>query len=737
MESERPHRSGSELFICFTSRNSSSMKVSSKSIHSPGRSEKFREPSLSLSSSLSRRLRSNGSMKGGQASPMFPTGSKKKGSSFETAEPSSPKVTCIGQVRVKTKKQGQKMRTRSKRRGEVSFRKTEQNQEGILLHHHPQQQQQECLPHRNQRWVHLPLSICEALRAFGAEFSCFLPCRSSCLTGEKEKAEKKRNRQTTETNSTSSCRAVFARWVMTLQENEEEKRRDMELVTREEERREKREVLGEIEMQISEDKGVISNEFEVEVEEEEEGRVSICIPPRNALLLMRCRSEPFRTSALANRFWESPGPKEEEEDQQKVPATAEEDDEDDEDDEEEVLVKEEDEEEEEVEEVKLELEEEQKQENIWESPEKEENKEDPNKVEEEQEQENTENAEINEVEIIKHIEEEIIVNGSSSPEAINEADVPEIEVIEEPRFVERAEEEEELVIEVTEEREESRRPSFSSRRVSVSSCTKSVHEEEETELEPEPEPVVMAAAVEERLEKSTEPKLTELGIVERERTEVIQERETKIEQQIDDPGDDEEDEKSKERESDLLPDCLLLMMCEPKLSMEVSKETWVCSTDFIRYRPERKVIQKDGGDEPKKRLSTDSRRLSTDSNPGGRPPLPAQHSNNNKHQKPPTPPRRSVSKPSAPPAKPSAPPPAKPAAPPAVTAPPSTMATMIEQKLVNAVAYEPFVLTRCKSEPMRSSAKLAPEACFWKNMKLEPHAQGPPSLGVGATGIGF
>lgn len=116
----------SELFVCFTSRlsSSSSMKLSSsKSILSPARARDAPPPAqISLSSSLSRRLRSNGSLKGGQASPMFPSSGKKRGSAgFENPEPSSPKVTCIGQVRVKTKKQGKRLRTGSKRKGEVSF----------------------------------------------------------------------------------------------------------------------------------------------------------------------------------------------------------------------------------------------------------------------------------------------------------------------------------------------------------------------------------------------------------------------------------------------------------------------------------------------------------------------------------------------------------------------------------------------------------------------------------------
>ncbi|KAF2287358.1 hypothetical protein GH714_039724 [Hevea brasiliensis] len=220
------------------------MKISSKSILSPGRA---REPSqISLSNSLSRRLRTNGSMKGGQASPMFPTNGKKRGCAFENPEPSSPKVTCIGQVRVKTKKQGKKFRTRSQRRGEVSFRRVDQtstsNSSNIeasnhqdFTHNHAnnqflnQQQQQECLPHRNQRWVHLPLTICEALRAFGAEFNCFLPCRSSCMASEKEKEDKAAG-----SSNSSSCGAVFARWLVAVQEGDE-KGREIELVVGEEE----------------------------------------------------------------------------------------------------------------------------------------------------------------------------------------------------------------------------------------------------------------------------------------------------------------------------------------------------------------------------------------------------------------------------------------------------------------------------------------------------------------------
>ena len=255
-------------------------------------------------------------MKGGQASPMFPTGAKKRGCAFENPEPSSPKVTCIGQVRVKTKKQGKKLRTRSKRRGEASFRRVEQQntslnvtQQEVNVQNNSQfqsqqplqqqqQQQHECSSHRNQRWVHLPVTICEGLRAFGAEFNCFLPCRSSCMREKEEKAERSEGG-----GNGSSCGAVFARWLVAMQENEGKGGREIELVVGEEEsetesvrRKSRREIF----------EGIEIKEERIEEEDQEEGRVSICVPPKNALLLMRCRSDPVKMAALANRFWESP-----------------------------------------------------------------------------------------------------------------------------------------------------------------------------------------------------------------------------------------------------------------------------------------------------------------------------------------------------------------------------------------------------------------------------------------------
>ncbi|GFS33145.1 serine/threonine-kinase pakA-like protein [Actinidia rufa] len=600
---ERPHRS-SELFICFTSRlsSSSSMKISSKSaIHSPGRGP------VSLSTSLSRRLRSNGSLRGGQ-SPMFPASAgKKRSANFENPEPSSPKVTCIGQVRVKTKKQGKKIRTLSKRRGEVSFRRAD--------------------PNRNQRWVHLQLTICEA---GGRE-----------REGSLEELLRGGVREVVRDDVAGGGEAEWERETTKARERRFERR-------------------------LGEEIGIGDEKFESnggDVGEEDEKRVSICIPPKNALLLMRCRSDPIRVSALANRFCESP-PKCEDEDEEEDGGAYRE-----------------------VFNGDLKIMEEREVEVC------------ENLVSERNEEE-TEDPEVEENLVMKveegeaeDLEENPEVEKLDSINAENEDENLEVKVTEEeneldycsPELVadlEKLETKDALLIQEEEEEEEERRASHesSSSVLFVQSylaieekvlAEKATFEEEEEE------------------EKSTdETETLKFEDEEEEEETVTQERESE-ETQREEVSTDESEENEAERNSILeretmsvLPDCLLLMRCEPKLSMEVSKETWVCSTDFVRWLPERERQGKptDGHNEHKKRISTDS--------------IPA-------------PPRSSCS---------------------------VSMAAMIEQRLVNAVAYEPLVLTRCKSEPMRTAAgKLAPETCFWKNRKLEPHRRAT----VSAAGVGF
>ncbi|XP_076909343.1 uncharacterized protein LOC143566558 isoform X2 [Bidens hawaiensis] len=543
MDSDRPPPqrtvTTSDLFICFTSRHHHS--ISSKSILSPGRTS-TRDPPFSLTTSLSRRLRTNRSIKGAASPATFPATGKKKNGSFDNQEPSSPKVTCIGQVRIKSKKkQAKRLRSLSRRRnsGDISFRRKSTSLGSSFGSN------QDTLPEQ-RKWVHLPLTICEALR----EFSCLFPCRFSCFSpASREKVDK---------GSSGFCSAVLTRWLVAVNDGGGGSRRDIELVVGDESE-------DEVEV-VEDDDGIIKgprrhvfDDLEVvnnriQGTSIDEGRVSICIPPKNALLLMRCRSDPLKMEALANRLWES--------------TAGQSDDNDDQDDDDSIV-------EVEIQDFTCSL----------------------NKGENNQET------------VIEDCSEDL-EEKDSNPESNNEKD-------EEYTFFGSLFDE--IILDQDQETDE----------------TKNIEHE----------------------------------------------------------GDQG------------LPECLLLMMYEPKLSMEVSKETWVSSKDFIQRQSSKKKPPVKPADGQSKVNTTTTTRGSVTSvskfDTHVAAPAPVQ------------PGRSSCSLPA-----------------------PSSMAEMLEQKLVNAVGYEPFVLTRCKSEPMRTAAaKLAPDNCFWKNRKLEPLRRA--SFGVGAAGIGF
>ncbi|CAA7028411.1 unnamed protein product [Microthlaspi erraticum] len=669
-ETERPHRSSSinssnnatanasstDLFICFTSRfsSSSSMRLSSLS---PARS-------ACLTTSLSRRLRTSGSLKNASAgvlnSPMFgANGRKRSGSGFENnnnnIEPSSPKVTCIGQVRVKTRKHvKKKMRARSRRKsGETSFRRSSSDQTdggggGCRF------------DASENRWVHLPVTICESLRSFGSELNCFFPCRSSCT--ENSHHNRDRDGRRVESNDDgcgggngNSCGAVFTRWFVAVEETNGGKRREIELVVggeddAEEDRR-RRHVF----------EGLDLSEIEMKPEKKERedvGRIGICSPPKNALLLMRCRSDPVKVAALANRVRERQmslndgalGRDETEEDEERR--------------------------------SELEIEDKKRIElcEKWISGE-------------------------------TTVEREIVV-----PVPIAEAEAPLASNL--ARKEEKVEDLEDSAMELAEEEEEEEEASKilevdSFEEEIESTIIKSIEDDIRNAIEEEERMAEMeelAAVVKPEEEEESKEVASETPNMERSEK---GNREPDPSPEVMMRGSQQE-EKAKTTPYKVLPDCLLLMMCEPKLSMEVSKETWVCSTDFARSlpgRPPAKKMQEPAGDhhhhQPKKRIVTavesnaSSRRRSID-----RPPL---------HQALLQPPRSSCSYPAAPPI-------IRPAA------------AVGEQKVANK-AYEPSMLPRCKSEPRKSASKLAPEACFWKNRKLEPHP--PATVGVGGAGVGF
>lgn len=587
---------------------------------------------------------------------MFPTTGKKRGGGFDNPEPSSPKVTCIGQVRVKSKKkQGKRLRTLSRRHstGDVSFRKLDHSRDGLskstnlgsnyLQGSNSFGSTQENLPEQrhNQRWVHLPLTICEALRAFGSEFSCLFPCRSSCFSPatEREREEKTAAGRGEEIDShrqgSGSCAAVFTRWLMAFQDGDDggrSGRRDIEMVVGgdDEDEDEDDRSIRTSRRHVFDDLEIINNRIEGT---KDEPRMSICIPPKNALLLMRCRSDPLKMEALANRLWAPTIDQNDEEDEEFI------------DDEDEIQQK------------------------AFASM--------ASKA-------NTQEHEANKETITKQSVAEDEKHQKQYPENDDEEEITVFGSL----FDEIVDQDEEL--QEHDEMEDSRE------------LFEEVDEIPETEID------------ESNIEKVNRFE----GKNEEEMSTQFAERSETAEEMA---------EQSKERENEMferegLPECLLLMMYEPKLSMEVSKETWVSSKDFIRRHSSKKkpppppppppVKPSDGQDESMVSTTTITTSSTTkyDKHVTAEAAAAAAAAAATQVQ----PGRSSCSLPRRPP----------------------SMAEMLEQKLVNAVGYEPFVLTRCKSEPMRTAAaKLAPDTCFWKNRKLEPLRRA--SFGVGAAGVGF
>nr|GEW54864.1 hypothetical protein [Tanacetum cinerariifolium] len=601
------------------------MKITSRSILSPGRAGSGRpQPPTALTPSLSRRLKTSRSIKGGVSPAMFPTIGKKRGSGFDNPEPSSPKVTCIGQVRVKSEKKHAKNNITSslsrKRKLDHSLSQTHS-------------QHLECLHSQrsnNQRWVHLPLTICEALRTFGSEVSCLFPCRSSCsntnsntMIDKEEKMEFEKER---------SCSDVFSRWLVAFNDHDDNVVKSRRHVFDDDIDNGNDSIMGSTDDDVMSFRRHVFDDLDIV--NIDEGRVSICEPPKNALLLMRCRSNPMMMEALTNRFWEPNVEINEEEQEAEIEEFVDE-----------------------IDQEHFDLE----------------------KFEVDQEI-----VELNmEMEIKETVQEEEM-GRNVEMEAIYVQDENDQENVTRGLKIENDNEEDEsmfiwcLFEEIEDQDEEFLKE----------------EEEEESQLD-------MGYALE-LLFKMEDNQ--EIGDEDQESVKETEAGESNIEKV-----------KHFEEEIDELPECLLLMMYEPKLSMEVSKETWVCSSDFICH-----------------------------------------HSSRKKPPQPPLPPVESIERQDESLVKCSSP---------IVTtkecdhnvmrvglvqdrsvlcqpgrsscsfATRQSRATVLEEKLVNTMGYEPLVLTRCKSEPMRiAEATLKQDTCYWKN-KLELPRRA--SFNISMSGLGF
>ncbi|KAJ8753969.1 hypothetical protein K2173_001867 [Erythroxylum novogranatense] len=220
------------------------MKLPAKRISSPGRAEKYPPPLMRfLRTSVGNRSRSRS-----RSSPMFV---RKKNTGMETTqEPSSPKVTCMGQVRVRRSKQDKTQRTKQKSR---------------------------C------RWIP-SIFFCHREKA-KLKLKCFRP--------------------------------AWFKWVLFFRPGLRRNPEISEGSSRIEPEFGPRSSGGVFQRSSEED----AEDDGEEEEEEELHRVYVptaVTPPKNAFLLTRCRSAPYRSSSLACRFWGSPLSSEETESKQRT-----------------------------------------------------------------------------------------------------------------------------------------------------------------------------------------------------------------------------------------------------------------------------------------------------------------------------------------------------------------------------------------------------------------------------------
>ncbi|KAL9232448.1 hypothetical protein vseg_007559 [Gypsophila vaccaria] len=494
---------------------------------------------------------------------MFPKNTTKKSKRpsnlVQNHEPTSPKVTCIGQVRGKSKKHPK-------------------NNLNILSH----------TTTNNQSW---PFTISHT-------FNCF-PCKSSCFSNNTKNSNSTKSSSNTKNSNDSGvlCGVVF-RWMVSVHEEN-----DVELIVGDDNERgssvvmerncsRRKSIFDDMEFDdlfnnVNDNVGCNNNDYDNDNDNDNDnsgdrcGRVSICVPPKNALLLMRCRSNPMKMASLSqNKSFVA---------------------------DEEVVIKEGDY-------VNFD-----------------------------------EKLEISEV--IKEVNDEVEVEGL---EVFGEKVVVKLEeekVCE--KFEVKIDENDENCVKNEENNDDGKK-------LEENLIDMMVNQENGDDLTSNDSSIICCKS----LEKSKQFKSNEGS----EEKNVVEVRKSK----------------EKEKNDPMLPNCLLLMMCEPKLSMEVSKETWMCGTDFGRWLPERHHIQKskkiegvegdEGGNSCKKTKAAAVAALPP-SGRGGRSGI--------------QPGRSSISFPTV----------------------GESMASLIGEKLGNAgVGYDPFVLTRCKSAPLRSEARfVSPE----------------------------
>ncbi|KAM5575758.1 hypothetical protein ABKV19_014613 [Rosa sericea] len=266
-----------DLLVCFPSRTN--LTLMPKSICSPARSLEAKKHHNNHNQQLIKRGRTKSF---GQASPMLWAKTKAMGS--EISEPTSPKVTCAGQIKVRHKTGSIK-----------SWQSVMEEIERI----HKNKKQKKPKPN----WAEAlgfkkdVMHFLTCLRRIRFDFRCFGSFPQPDITSddeddEEEEEDREENHVGVEGSegTDENSRTVFSKWYMVLQENQSDG--------------------------FCKQDGI---EIDDRPSFDDDGSTSAVpsVPPPNALLLMRCRSAPAKSWLEEKEEEKNDHEEEEEEEQEK------------------------------------------------------------------------------------------------------------------------------------------------------------------------------------------------------------------------------------------------------------------------------------------------------------------------------------------------------------------------------------------------------------------------------------
>ncbi|XP_027339037.1 uncharacterized protein DDB_G0283697 [Abrus precatorius] len=193
---------------------------------------------------------------GGQASPLLWAKTKSMGS--EITEPTSPKVTCAGQIKIRPKT--------------TACRSWESVMEEIEKIHNDKKQRKRFNWAESLGFKKEVMQFLTCLRSIRFDLRCFGSFSGTDIATEEEEEdeddvdEDEENHEGMEENDNEASKTVFSKWFMVLQEEQN----------------------GGFRREETKEKDNVRDGDDVD-------GPSVHVPPPNALLLMRCRSAPAKS----------------------------------------------------------------------------------------------------------------------------------------------------------------------------------------------------------------------------------------------------------------------------------------------------------------------------------------------------------------------------------------------------------------------------------------------------------